>query len=96
MQREITTLWGKKKVILRETPRAVTPFGGLIVFIEFLTQIGFREQVRRDLPVHLASPNAIEAAQTYPAFLLSVVVGARRLAHTSRCGRIGPCTRCWG
>ena len=83
MQREITTLWGKKKVILRQTPRAETPFGGLIVFIEFLTQIGFREQVRRDLPVHLASPNAIDPAQTYTAFLISVVAGARRFAHTS-------------
>ena len=71
-------------MILRETPRAVTPFGGLIVFIEFLTQLGFREQVRRDLPVHLASPNAIEAAQTYTAFLISVLAGARRFAHTSR------------
>jgi hypothetical protein len=81
--REITALWGKKKVILRETPRAVTPFGGLVVFLEFLTQIGFREQVRRDLPVQLASPNAIEAAQTYTAFRLSVLVGARRFAHTS-------------
>jgi hypothetical protein len=83
VQREITALWGKKKVILRQTPRAVTPFGGVIVFIEFLTQIGFREQVRRDLPVHLTSPNAIEAAQTYTAFLISVVAGARRFAHTS-------------
>ena len=70
-------------MILRETPRAVTPFGGLIVFIEFLTQLGFREQVRRDLPVHLESPKAIDPAQTYTAFLISVVAGARRLAHTS-------------
>ncbi len=69
---------------MRETPRAVTPFGGLIVFIEFLTQIGFREQVRRDLPGHLASPNAIDPAQTHTALLLSVVAGARRFAHTSR------------
>jgi len=81
VQREITALWGKKKVVLRETPRAVTPFGGLSVFIEFLTKIGFREQVRRDLPVHLHSRNAIEAAQTFTAFLVSVVAGARRFAH---------------
>ena len=33
MQRKVTPLWGEKKVVLRQTPRAVTPFGGLSVFI---------------------------------------------------------------
>jgi len=33
--------------------------------------------------VHLKSPNAIDPAQTYTAFLISVVAGARRFAHTS-------------
>jgi hypothetical protein len=70
-------------VILRQTPRAVTPFGGLSVFIEFLRQIGFGEQVRRDLPVHLNSPNAIPPGETFTAFLMSVVAGARRFAHSS-------------
>ena len=42
MQRKITLLWGEKKVVLRQTPRAVTPFGGLSVFIEFLRKIGYR------------------------------------------------------
>jgi hypothetical protein len=70
-------------VILRETPRAVTPFGGLSVFIAFLQKIGYRQQVGEPLPVHLQSPNAIDPAQTYTAFLISVVAGARRFAHTS-------------
>ena len=83
MQRKITSLWGEKKVILRETPRAVTPFGGLSVSIEFLTQIGFREQLRRALPVRLESPNAIDPGETFTAFPISVVAGARRFAHTS-------------
>ena len=83
MHRKITSLWGEKKVVLRETPRAVTPFGGLSVFSEFLNTIGFREQVHRDLPVHLGSPNAIDPGQTFTAFLISVVAGARRFAHTS-------------
>jgi hypothetical protein len=43
-------LWGEKKVVLRQTPRAVTPFGGLSAFIEFLKQIGFPERVRQDFP----------------------------------------------
>jgi hypothetical protein len=83
VHREITTVWGEKKVILRETPRAVTPFGGLSVFIAFLQRIGYSQQVSAHLPVRLQSPNAIDPAQTYTAFLISVVAGARRFAHTS-------------
>jgi len=70
-------------VALRQTPRAVTPFGGLSVFIEFLKQTGFPEQVQRDLPFCLSSPNAIPAEETFTAFVTSVVAGARRFAHSS-------------
>ena len=63
MQRKITPLWGEKKVVLRQTPRAVTPFGGLSVFIEFLRKIGYRQQVSEHMPVHLQSPNAIPAGR---------------------------------
>jgi hypothetical protein len=70
-------------VVLRQTPRAVTPFGGLSVFIEFLGRIGFAQQVREHLPVRLKSPNAIAAGETFTAFVMSVVAGARRFAHSS-------------
>jgi hypothetical protein len=83
VQRKITSVWGEKKVVLRQTPRAVTPFGGLSVFIEFLGKIGFSERLRRDLPVHLKSPNAIDPGETFTAFVISVVAGARRFAHSS-------------
>jgi len=56
---KITALWGGKKVELRETQRAVTPFGGLVVLLEFLRQIGYREAVSKYLPFRLTSPNAI-------------------------------------
>jgi len=82
VQREITPIWGEKKVVLRQTPRAVTPFGGLSVFVEFLEKIGFAKQISEHLPVHLKSPNAIPAAETFTAFVISVVAGARRFAHT--------------
>jgi hypothetical protein len=81
VHREINALWGKKKVVLRQTARAVTPFGGLSVFLEFLQKIGYRQQVSEHLPVHLKSPNAIEPGETFTAFLISVVAGARRFAH---------------
>jgi hypothetical protein len=83
VQRKVNSLWGEKKVVLRQTPRAVTPFGGLSVFIEFLGKIGYRQQVSEHLPVHLQSPNAIDPAQTFTAFLMAVVAGARRFTHTS-------------
>jgi hypothetical protein len=81
VQREINALWGEKKVVLQETRRAVTPWGGLSVFVEFLRGRGFREQVRQHLPIRLTSPNAIDPGQTFTAFLVSVLVGARRFAH---------------
>src|SRR5262252_6095632 len=80
---KITALWGGKKVELRETQRAVTPFGGLVVFFEFLRRIGYCEAVQQHLPFSLRSPNAIDPVKTFTAFLLSVVAGARRFAHTS-------------
>ena len=83
MHWKITALWGGKKVELRETQRAVTPFGGLVVFFEFLRQVGYREAVSKHLPFRFTSPNAIDPVETFTAFLLSVVAGARRFAHTS-------------
>jgi hypothetical protein len=80
---KVTALWGEKKVELRQTQRAVTPFGGLVVFFEFLRQVGYRQAVSKHLPFHLTSPNAIDPVETFTAFLLSVVAGARRFAHTS-------------
>jgi hypothetical protein len=53
------------------------------VFIEFLGKIGYRQQVSEHLPVHLRSPNAIDPAHTFTAFVISAVAGARRFAHTA-------------
>ena len=79
--REITALLSGERVILRETQRAVTPFGGVAVFIEYLQKIGLVEQVRRHLPVRWTSPNHIEPTATWMAFLMTVLVGAKRFAH---------------
>jgi hypothetical protein len=83
VQRKVTSLWGGSKVVLRQTPRAVTPFGGLSVFIEFLGKIGYAQQVSQHLPVRLKSPNAIPPGETFTAFVMSVVAGARRFAQSS-------------
>jgi len=82
VRKEITPIFGGRKVVLMETKRAVTPFGGLVVFAEFLAKIGYREVVEKNMPVMLKSPNAIPPAETFTAFLISVAAGARRFAHT--------------
>src|SRR3989442_7813282 len=68
--REITSIFGKKKVVLRETLRPVTPFGGLSVFVKFLEQIGYAAAVAKSVPIQLHSPNAIDPVETFTAFLI--------------------------
>ena len=81
MHRPCKALFGSGQVFLRDTPKAVTPFGGLVVFIEFLQKVGYAAQVQQGWPFVLNSPNAIAPAHTLTAFVLAVVVGARRFAH---------------
>jgi hypothetical protein len=79
--REITALLSDERLILRETQRAVTPFGGIAVFISFLGKIGFAEAVQKHMPIRWKSPNHIDPTSTFTAFVMSVLVGARRFAH---------------
>ena len=80
---EFTPLFGSAKIVLEETPKAVTPFGGLTSFVAFLQQIGFALEVQKALPFAApTSPNAIPLAHTLTAFMIAVVTGASRFAHT--------------
>ncbi len=81
MRGQISAIFSGRKVELRQTPKPVTPFGGAVVFLEFLRQVGFAEQVSRAMPFELKSPNAIPAVETFTAFVMAVMVGARRFAH---------------
>ena len=79
---KITALFGETKLVLEETPKAISPFGGLASFISFLGEIGFAREVQRHLPfAEPTSNNAIPLAHSLPAFLMAVVVGAQRFAH---------------
>ena len=79
---EITALFGHAKLFLADTPKAITPFGGLVSFLTFLGQIGYAQAVEQRLPFAApTSNNAIPLAHTLTAFIVSVVVGARRFAH---------------
>lgn len=80
---QIKALFGGAKLVLDETPKAITPFGGLASLIAFLGQIGWVERLEAAVPFPApTSNNAIPLAQTFTAFLVSVVTGARRFAHT--------------
>lgn len=80
---ELSALFGGAKLVLEETPKAITPFGGLASFIAFLGQVGYVEQLQAALPFGASkSNNAIPLAHTFTAFLTSVVTGARRFAHS--------------
>ena len=69
---EITPLFGSAKLVLDETPKAISPFGGLASFISFLGQIGFAAQVQKHLPfAEPISNNAIPLAHCLTAFLMS-------------------------
>jgi hypothetical protein len=81
--REVDALLSNERLILRETQRAVTPFGGIGVFISFLKKISFAEAIRQHMPIVLRSPNPIDPSITFTAFLVSVLLGARRFAHAS-------------
>jgi len=80
---EVTPLFGSAKILLDETPKAITPFGGMASLVAFLQQIGFAREVEQALPFPVsASPNAIPLAHTFTAFVIAVIAGASRFAHT--------------
>jgi Transposase DDE domain group 1 len=78
--RETLALLSNERLIVRETGRAVTPFGGMVVFVEYLRQIDLAGKIRSHMPIHWHSPNAIDPTSTFTAFLVAVLAGAKRFA----------------
>ena len=81
---EFNPLFGAGKIKICDTVRAVTPFGGLSVFIEFLGRIGLVDQLASRPPYQPKSPNHYDPGQILIGFILSVIAGARRFAHTNQ------------
>ena len=50
MRREISAIFDGKKVELIQTESAMTPYGGLSVWLEFIRRVGFAEKVRAAIP----------------------------------------------
>jgi hypothetical protein len=83
VRREISALLSNERLLLRETKRAVTPLGGVAVFVAFLHKLGFVEKVRQHMPIRWKSPNQIDPTATFTAFLVAVLAGAKRFAHAN-------------
>jgi hypothetical protein len=81
MRHELRRIADGRQVVLRETGRAMTPFGGLVVLVELLRQLDFLGVVRRSLPFRYVSNNAMAPEETFLAFVLGVAAGARRFSH---------------
>ncbi len=81
--REVHALLSNERLIVRETQRAVTPFGGVAVFLEFLQRIDLVGQIRQHMPIRWRSHNQIDPTATLIAFLMAVLVGARRFVHAN-------------
>src|SRR6266516_189665 len=92
--REMLALLSKERLIVRETQRAVTPFGGMVVFLEFLQRIDLVGQIRQHMPIRWRSHNQIDPAATLTAFLMAVLVGAKRFVTPTGCVAIELCMRC--
>lgn len=80
---EIQALLSDERLILRETQRSVTPFGGVAVFIAYLRKIDLAGKVDEHMPVRWRSPNQIDPAATFTSFLIAVLLGAKRFAHAN-------------
>ena len=83
MHQKITTVFDRKVVKIQETKKQITPFGGLAILGQFFDRIGLAKICERFMPFRLTSPNAIPAEQTFIAFLLSIIAGARRFSHAN-------------
>lgn len=83
---EVQALHSTERLILRETTRAITPFGGVAVFVAYRRRIDLTGKVREHRTVQWRSPNNIDPAAAFTAFLIAVPVGARRFAHVNWLG----------
>lgn len=82
MQGTLHPVFNSRQLLLASTTKPVTPFGGLVSLIEFFNVLKLGEVLGRLMPFTYISPNAIPPEQTLLAFVISIIVGARRLAHT--------------
>lgn len=81
MHHECRRIGDDRQAVLRETRRAVTPFGGLVVLVELLRKLDVLAAVREYLPFRYRSNNASRPEHILLSFWLGVAAGARRFSH---------------
>src|SRR6516162_5320634 len=81
---EFKPLFGGGKIKICDTQRAVTPFGGLSVLIEFFRRVGLVEELQDRRLYQPKSPNHYDPGQILVGFMLSVIAGAQRFAHANQ------------
>jgi len=84
MQHEATSLVGNEEIGITFTDKAVTPWGGLVLFSGLARQIGLEDAIRKAMPFRLTSPNATDPVEIVLTFMAGVLVGSRRLAQIER------------
>jgi hypothetical protein len=62
---------------------AVTPFGQMPFFIEFLSLTGLLEDWIESCPLSYTSPNAPDKRDVLGTWLLSILAGHKRYAHVT-------------
>jgi hypothetical protein len=89
MRHELRRIGDGGQAVLCETRRAITPFGGLVVLVEYLRLSGVIAAVRERMPFAYTSNNAMRPEHTLMAFWLGVAAGAHRFAQLQmlRCDR---------
>jgi hypothetical protein len=56
---DLRSLFGGGNLKLETTPKAVTPFAGMVSFFAWLGALGFERRVAKAMPFSYESPNAI-------------------------------------
>ena len=72
------------QVILEETSRDITPYGGLCSLMAWFTHIGLVGMLRELLPCSYYSPNSIPPEATLLSLWLTVCTGGSRFSHAER------------
>jgi hypothetical protein len=75
--------FGGKVFVRWDADAAVTAFGPLTYFIEFLKANGLWQKWVEECPLHYTSPNAPPKADILGTILLSVLAGHKRYAHVT-------------
>lgn len=80
----VNTLLNDQQIRLQFTDKPVTPWGGMVLFSEYAHAMQLKRVLGSAMPFQVRSPNATNPVDIVVAFLVGVLLGARRFAHLER------------